>query len=114
MVLARVSFDEVQNALPGIGGGFGVLIRAPIKEAVRRTRIDDDLVFNSCTGQLLVKALDIAGRNALIGTSKEAKRRVVDLCGLIEQGSSTPKVAGHASIEADYAVQSEFGCAGQK
>src|SRR5438128_1591972 len=68
-----VSCDKSQDALPGVSGSIGIVHGAPIKETMGSARIDDDLVFNACFHQLLFKAVHIAGRNALVGSTKQAE-----------------------------------------
>src|SRR5689334_9167829 len=109
-----MSFDEVQDALPGVGRGFGVLLGTTIKEAVWGAGIDNDLVFNTRSAQLLIEALHVADRDALIGATKEAKCGIVNPSRLFEQCTSTTKVSSHASIEADHARQIKFAGAGHK
>ena len=67
-----VSCDKSQDALPGVSGSIGIVHGAPIKETMGSARIDDDLVFNACFHQLLFKAVHIAGRNALVGSTKQS------------------------------------------
>src|SRR5262249_33305696 len=55
----RMPTNELQHAPPGVGGLLLVLDVVPVKEAVRRTGIDNHLVIHTGLGQRLVELLDI-------------------------------------------------------
>src|SRR5579885_3682342 len=96
-----MGLDKAQHLLPGVSRCLSKISRPAIKEAVRRFRIDDDLVFNPGLIQLLIELLHIAHRNALIGSAKEAKRRISHFLGALQNGALAAKAPRHPGVKAD-------------
>ncbi len=107
-----MSLDESLDALPGVGRGNGVISCPAIKEAVRRIRVYDDLVFDACFIQIFVESLYVAGRDTRIGTTEETQDRAGDMSGFIKHATCTTRQnSAQTRIEADSSRLSKIlGC----
>jgi hypothetical protein len=101
--LSALSFDELKDSVPSILGCSSEILVLPVEEAVRRTRVDDDLVLDTCCVERRVEGIDILDRDPRVISAHEGEERS---CKLRRAGGRSRRAVAsrpRSSVEADRA-----------
>src|SRR5579884_2241450 len=93
--------DKALDAAPGVLRGAGELLGLAVKEAVRRTRINDELILDAALVQLTLEGLDGLDRDALVGPTEEPEHRTLNLTGPVQRRSDRAKMTREVRVETD-------------
>src|SRR2546421_7678435 len=87
LLLRCMSRNKAQYTFPCISRGLGKLCCSAVKEAMRRTWIDHDLVLHTGFVERLIEGLHLLGRNTRVCSTEEIENGIFDVPGNIK-GSS--------------------------
>src|SRR5205085_9914616 len=85
-----VAADELEDAAPRVLRRLGVVLLAPVEEAVRRTVVGDDLVLDTRLRERLVEGGVVGGRDVAVVSRLEGEDRRFDLRGTLQWPGELP------------------------
>src|SRR3954447_15929336 len=97
-----MALDESEHALPGVLGGLGEVLVAPVEEAVRGSVVRDELVLHAGVFERLLEGRVVLGGDVLVVPCLQSQDRRADRLGAVGR-AWLPVALGRHSVEADRA-----------